>query len=616
MQSIAMRDLARRLPVIVALLVILAPACGSVATADARHGLSAFDQLGYPPNFAHFKYVDPDAPKGGRISLQGQSGRNTYDSFNDFIYRGIPAEGLGLLYDSLMTRAYDEPDAVYGLVAQSAELAPDRSSATFHMRPEARFSDGSPVTAVDVVFSFEILKTKGHPNFRSQLRDVTNAEALAANVVKFSFQGNNKRDLPLFVAQLPILSQHYYETHEFDQTTLEPPISSGPYAIGDFKAGTFVTYRRRAGYWGKDLPVNRGRFNFDVVRYEYFRDRTASLEAVKSRTYDLREEFTARDWVSAYNIPAVKEGRLIKLTLPDQRPSGAQGFFLNLRRAKLQDPRVRRALVLAYDFEWANKSLFNGLYTRTESFFENSDMKATGMPPPEELALLEPLRSQLPPEAFGEAVRPPVSDGSKRDRRLLGEAAKLFAQAGYRLKGKALVDVSGKPFQLEFLTEDPTMDRVVGPYVETLDFLGVQASIRRVDNAQYQERLKTFDFDVIAQRYAMSLTPGAEMRVYWGSDSAKTSGSYNLAGIASPAIDTLIEKALGASSRAELRTDVRALDRVLRAGNYWVPHWYKAVHNLVFWDKFGRPALQPSYSDGIVDTWWYDAAKAAKLKTN
>ncbi|MGH9807712.1 MAG: ABC transporter substrate-binding protein, partial [Terriglobia bacterium] len=310
------------------------------------------------------------------------------------------------------------------------------------------------------------------------------------------------------------------------------------------------------------------------------------------------------------------EGRLIKLTLLDQRPSGAQGFFLNLRRAKLQDPRIRRALVLAYDFEWANKSLFNGLYTRTQSFFENSDMKATGTPPPEELALLEPLRSQLPPEAFGEAVRPPVSDGSKRDRRLLGEAAKLFAQAGYKLQGKVLVDGSGKPFQLEFLTEDPTMDRVVGPYVETLDFLGVQSSIRRVDNAQYQERLKTFDFDVIAQRYAMSLTPGAEMRVYWGSDSANTSGSYNLAGIGSPAIDTLIEKALGASSRAELRTDVRALDRVLRAGNYWIPHWYKAAHNLVFWDKFGRPVVKPSYSDGIVDTWWYDAGRAAKLKTN
>ncbi|HWB45033.1 MAG TPA: extracellular solute-binding protein [Hyphomicrobiaceae bacterium] len=606
--------MASTLPALVVVLAMFAQA--GRASAEPVHGLSAFGQLGYPPDFTHFAYADPNAPKGGRISLQGPSGRNTYDSFNDFIYRGVSAEGLGLLFDSLMTRAYDEPDAVYGLLAKSAEIAPDRSSVTFNLRAEARFSDASPVTAADVVFSFRTLKTKGHPSYRSQLRDVSAAEALAPNVVRFTFQGDNKRDLPLYVAQLPILSERYYETHEFDQTTLEPPLGSGPYKVGDFKAGTFVSYRRRQDYWGKDLPVNRGRFNFDEVRYEYFRDRTASLEAIKSGTYDLREEFTARDWVSAYNIPAVQEGRLIKLTLPDERPSGAQGFFLNLRRPKLQDPRVRKALVLAYDFEWANKNLFNGLYTRTESFFENSDMKATGKPSPDELAVLEPLRSQIPPEAFGDAIRPPVSDGSKRDRRLLGQAAKLFAEAGYKLQGKVLVDADGKPFRLEFLTDDPTMDRVVGPYVETLELLGVQPTIRRVDNAQYQERLKTFDFDVIAQRYSLSLTPGAEMRVYWGSDSANTPGSYNLAGISSPAIDTLIEKALGAASRDQLRTDVHALDRVLRAGYYWVPHWYKASHNLVFWDKFSRPAVKPKYSDGIVDTWWYDAAKAAKLKMN
>ncbi|NJO22848.1 MAG: hypothetical protein HC868_07750 [Sphingomonadales bacterium] len=401
---------------------LLAPA---ETLAEPRHGLSTFGDLKYGPDFKHFDYVNPDAPKGGRMVTMGTGAIETFDSFNSFILKGDAAQGLGIIYDTLMTRAGDEPDSAYGLIAQSADVAADGMSVTFRMRPEARFHDGSPITADDCVFTFNVLKEKGHPAYRVALRDIEKVEALDRHVVRYTFKGTLVRDLPLTAAGLPVLSKAYYATREFDQTTLDRPVGSGEYEIGDFKQGTFVSYKRRNDYWAKDLPVNRGRGNFDEVRIEYFRDRTASLEAIKSGTVDLREEFTSRDWATAYDIPAVKEGRLIKLTLPDETPGGAQGFFLNTRRPKLSDPRVRKALDYAFDFEWTNKNLFYGLYKRTESFFENSDMKAEGKPSPEELALLEPFKDKLPPEVFGEPYRPPVSDGSGSDRRLLREAGKL-----------------------------------------------------------------------------------------------------------------------------------------------------------------------------------------------
>jgi ABC-type oligopeptide transport system substrate-binding subunit len=378
------------------------------AVADGpRHGLSAFGDLAYPADFKHFRWVNPDAPKGGRLAMIGTAALTTFDSFNPFILKGDPAQGLGYLFDSLMTPGLDEPDAVYGLVAHSAELAADRSSVTFRMRPEARFSDGSALTAADVVFSFDILKQKGHPLIRSQLRDVARAEALDAHTVRFSFAVAMSRDLPLVVAGLPVLSQAYYARREFDETTLEPPLGSGPYKLDAYKSGTYVSYKRRDDYWGKDLPVNRGRYNFDELRYDYFRDRAAGLLAVQAGEIDLREEFTARDWMTGYDVPAVKAGRLLKLTLPDETPSGAQGFFLNMRRPQLADMRVRKALDYAFDFEFTNKAIFYGLYTRTESFFENSTLKAQGKPSEAELVLLEPFRNRLPPEVFAEPYRPP-----------------------------------------------------------------------------------------------------------------------------------------------------------------------------------------------------------------
>ncbi|HEU0058898.1 MAG TPA: extracellular solute-binding protein [Hyphomicrobiaceae bacterium] len=586
------------------------------AAADGgRHGLSAFGDLKYPADFPHFGWVNPDAPKGGRIATIGTGALTTFDSFNSFILKGDAAQGLELLFDSLMTRATDEPDAVYGLIARSAELAADGKSVTFRLRPEAKFADGSPLTADDVVFTFTTLKEKGHPSYRVLLRDVVEAQAPDPATVRYVFTGTQIRDLPLTVAGLPVLSKAYYGSRDFEQTTLEPPLGSGPYKLGDFKQGTFVSYRRRPDYWAKDLPVTRGRFNFDEVRYEYYRDRTAALESFKAGAYDLREEFTSRDWATGYDVPAVRQGRIVLLTLPDENPSGAQGFFLNTRRAKLADARVRRALDYAFDFEWTNKNIFYGLYKRTESFFENSEMKAAGKPSAAELALLEPFRAQLPAEVFESPYTAPVSDGSGQDRKLLREAARLLSEAGYEVKGGKRVDARGEALSLEFLITDPVSERILLPYVKNLEALGISASVRRIDPAQYERRVKSFDFDVVTTRYVLRLTPGTEMRNFWGSEAAKTEGSFNLAGISQPAVDALIAKAVEAKSREELLTATRALDRVLRAGHYWVPQWYKAAHNIAHWDKFQRPAIKPRYDRGIIDSWWYDADKAAKLKT-
>src|SRR5262245_42851083 len=602
---------------LLAIWLILAPSGAFRAVAgEGAHGLSAFGELKYPPDFKAFEWVKPDAPKGGRLATIGVAARGTFDSFNAFILKGDSAQGLEYMFDTLMARAYDEPDAVYGLVAASAEVAPDRSSATFRLRPQARFADGSPLTAADVAFTFDILKEKGHPIYRAQLRDVTRAEVLDPLTVRYTFTGTETRDLPLVAATLPILSKAYYATREFDQTTLEPPLGSGPYRIGDYKQGAFVSFRRRDDYWAKDLPVNRGRFNFDELRFEYYRDRTAALESFKAGAFDLREEFTARDWATAYDIAAVKEGRMLLLTLPDESPSGAQGFFLNMRRAKLADVRVRQALDLAFDFEWTNKNIFYGLYTRTESFFENSDLKASGQPNAAELALLEPFRAQLPAQVFAEAVKSPVSDGSGQDRRLLREAGRLLGEAGWQVKDGKRVNANGEVLELEFLITDPTSERILAGYVKNLQAVGVQTSVRRIDPAQFERRIKSFDFDVVTTRYALRLTPGVEVRGFWGSEAAKTDGSYNLAGINDPVIDALIGKVTGANTREELKTATRALDRVLRAGHYWVPHWYRPYHYIATWDKFGRPAVKPRYERGIIHTWWFDAERAAKLKGN
>jgi microcin C transport system substrate-binding protein len=594
-------------------LVLVALLANAATAAERKHGLSAFRDLAYGVDFAHFAYANPDAPKDGTFSLVGWGGVTTFNSLNNYILKGDAAQGLELLFDTLMTRAADEPDAVYGLVAESAEVADDGMSVTFHLRPEARFSDGSPLTADDVVFSLDTLKEKGHPIYHQMLRDVVKAEALDPQTVRYTLQGNLVRDLPLTVAELPIFSKAYYATKEFEETTLEPPLGSGPYLVDRMAQGRTIVYRRNPDYWAKDLPVNRGRWNFDKIRFEYFRDRTAGMEAFKAGTYDFREEFTSKVWATEYDFPAIRDGRVKKEVLPDDTPSGTQGFFINTRRDTFKDPRVREALDLAFDFEWTNRNVFYGLYDRTQSFFENSPMKAEGEPSEAERTLFEELGVEVPEAALGPAYLPPKSDGSGQDRNLLQEAGKLLDQAGWTVKNGMRVNDKGEKLKVEILIFEPTFERLTAPYVKNLKLLGIDARIRNVDPAQYQQRLKDFDFDITTQRYVMRNTPGVELRSYFGSDAAKLDGSLNLAGIADPAVDALIERVVGAKTREDMTTAARALDRVLRAGHYWVPHWYKGSNTVAYWDKYSRPETKPKFDRGILDTWWYDENTATKI---
>lgn len=591
--------------------LILAP--GSDASAAPRHGLSAFGDLKYAEDFSHFDYVNPEAPKGGTFSLVGWQGTTTFNSLNGFILKGDAAQGLELTFDSLMARAEDEPDAVYGLVAKSADLAEDGKSVTFRLREEARFFDDTPITAEDVAFSFDILKTKGHPIYRQMLRDVEGAEVLGPHELRYTFKGDLVRDLPMTVATLPIFSREYYEAREFDATTLEPPLGSGPYMVEDFAQGRFITYRRNADYWGKELPVNRGRWNFERIRFEYFRDRTAGMEAFKAGAYDFREEFTSKVWATEYDFPAIRDGRVKRETLPDLTPSGTQGFFLNTRRPQLADEKVRAALALAFDFEWTNENIFYGLYKRTHSFFENSPMKAEGPPGADEHTLLDAVGVADPEILGGDPVVPPVSKGDGNNRRALRAALKLLGEAGYAVKNGRLVDGGGRPLTLEFLMFEPSFERVIAPYIRNLNRLGVSANMRIVDPAQYEQRVKAFDFDITTRRYVMRLTPGVELQSYFSSQAANTSGSLNLSGIADPAVDALVDRVIAAKDREALTLAARALDRVLRAGHYWVPHWYKASHTIAYWDRFSRPQKKPDYDRGILDTWWYDEDKARAL---
>ena len=594
--------------------------CAAITTdaaAEPSHGLSIFGELKYPPGFQHFDYVNPDAPKGGRMVTMGTGDVNTFDSFNQFIVKGDAAQDLDYLYDSLMARAQDEPDAVYGLIAKSAEVAPDRMSVTFKLRPEAKFADGSQVTADDVVNTLSLLKsTATRPQYSQPLRDVVKADALDPETVRYTFQGTLVRDLPVLVAQLPVLPKAYYATQPYDQTSLKPPLGSGPYRIKTFNPGSSVTYERRNDYWAKDLPVNKGRFNFDEIRLDYYRDRTIELETMKSGGFDYREEFSSLGWATQYDIPAVREGRLIKELIPDRRPSGAQGYFINTRRDKFKDPRVRAALDLVFDFEWSNKKLFYGLYKRTTSYFENSDMKADGPPSPDELALLNPYKNKLPPEVFGEPYLPPVTDGSGNNRDNLKKARDLLISAGWKPgpDGKLRND-KGEQLTIEFLDFEAQFERITLPYTQNLKRIGIDATWRLVDPAQYQQRLKSFDFDVTTQRFSLGLTPGVDMRTFLSCDAAKADGSFNLAGICDPVIDALIDTIIAAKSRAELTTATRAIDRILRAEHYWVPHWYKPAYSVAYWNKFSRPAIQPKYDNGVLDTWWIDPQKAATLSS-
>jgi microcin C transport system substrate-binding protein len=596
---------------ILAVGLIVATIGGAAAIGHSSHGISVFGDLKYGPDFTSFDYVDANAPKGGALRLWGL---DSFDNLNPFILKGVPPQGISLIFDTLMVRAMDEPDALYGLVARSVTLAADGGAVTFALRPEARFHDGSPITADDVVFTFETLIKKGHPQYRFLFRDVARAEAIGGDKVRFIFRpGGEFRDLPTRLAGLPVLSRRYFTATPFDKTTLTPPLGSGPYKVGKLEPGRSIVYERVRDYWARDLPVNRGRFNFDTLRWDYYRDREIAFAAVFSGAYDFREEFTSRSWATQYDKPPVRQGLMVRETLPDETPSGVQGWFLNLRRDKFKDRRVRAALDLAFDFEWTNKNLFYGLYQRTNSMYENSTLAARAAPDKAELALLAPFRGKVPDEVFTTPYRSPVSDGTGRIRGNLRKATRLLKAAGYTIRDGVLVDPAGQKMRIEFLLFESSFQRIIGPYIRNLKRLGIDAFMRIVDVANYTLRRQNFDFDVVVNRYVQPLTPGVEQRDYFGSAAADIAGSRNLAGIKDPVVDALVARVMAAGDRKALTTAVRALDRVLMWNRYWIPQWYKGVHTIAYWNKFGRPRTKPKYDLGVIDTWWYDAAKAAMI---
>lgn len=578
------------------------------------HGLSAFGDLGYPANFTHLKYVNPTAPKGGTFSQLAGGGTATFNSFNGFILKGDPAFDMEQTFAALMWRATDEPDAIYAYAADKVAVSTDGRVYKFHLRNGITFHDGSPIKAEDVAFSLTTLKTKGHPAIVNLLRDMEGADADGDRVVVVRFTANRGRSAPLTAANLPILSKAYYSKQAFDETSMEPPLGSGPYKVAKFEQGRYVEFERVKGWWGTNLPVMRGQHNFDVLRYDYFRDRDTAFEGFSAKNYTFREEFTSRVWATRYDFPAVKDGRVKRETIPDKRPSGMQAWMMNTRRAKFKDARLREAFAYAFDFEWANKNLMFNSYARTHSCFQNSDMMAKGRPSPEELALLEPYRSKLPKAAFGDAWNPPVSDGSGQDRKLLRKAAELLNAAGWSIKDGKRVNAKGDPLTVEFLAFERVSEPHHALYIKNLTSLGIEASVRVVDPVQYRSRMQEFDFDISMNRIALPLTPGDALRFYFSSKGAERKGSPNFCGIADPVVDALVEKAIAANDRQSLNVACRALDRVLRAGHYWVPGWYKPAHWIAYWDIFGQPAVKPRYARGIPETWWYDIEKAAKLE--
>jgi microcin C transport system substrate-binding protein len=601
--------------------ILLASLAFSPAAAIAdqnvtAHGISAFGDLKYPPDFEHFDYVNPEAPKGGTMSFRGFLASQTFDSLNPFILKGEAAQGLERLYDTLLARAYDEPDAVYGLLAESIEYPPDRSWVIYNLRPDARFSDGHPVTADDVVFTVETLQAEGSPRIQLRLKDIASATALSSNAVRIDFaEGVPTRDLISDFGQVEILPRHYYDEVPFAESTLEPPLGSGPYEVARVDAGRSITYCRDPDYWGADLPVNIGKDNFECVRYEFFADTTAAFEAFKAGEFLFQEEFSSANWATAYDFPALDKGWVKLEVLPDGRAAGAQGFWFNLRRPQFQDPRVREAIGMMFNFEWSNQTLFSGLYNRTDSFWENTSMQAEGVPEGAEAEVLDSLGHLMTPE-FREALMtrpaytPPVADpGTQVDRALLRRAGRLLTEAGWIVGEDGIRrNEAGQKLTLDFADDSPAFERIILPFIANLERLGVEATHTLLDPAQMEERQKTFEYDVIVARFSLPLSPSVELRELFGSASADQPGTFNLTGLADPLVDELVERIIGAPDRETLEVHVRALDRILRARQIWVPNWNKGEFWIAYWDVFDRPKVKPTYDRGH-DYWWFDQQK-------
>jgi microcin C transport system substrate-binding protein len=592
--------------------LLLSLSCLSAQAAiEISHAISLHGQPKYPASFKAFAYVNPVAPKGGDIRLYGLG---TFDSLNPFINKGVPADDISRIYDSLTTPSLDEPFTRYGLLAQKIERdTADASWITYHLNPAARFSDGKPVTADDVVFTFDTIRKDGDPSYKAYFADIANVTALDTQRVKFSFKSANNRELPLIIGELPILPKHYWAKHSFNATSLDIPVGSGAYLISKVDPGRSVVFTRNVDYWGKDLPVNRGRDNFNSVTYVYYRDTTVAFEGFKAGQYDFRAENRAKTWATEYSFPAVKQGLVKRLEQAHQNSSGMQAFAFNLRKPAFQDIRVREALGYAFDFEWSNRTLFNMAYTRTNSFFSNSELAAKGSPSKEELVLLSPWRKQLPAAVFSSLWQPPRTDGSGNARHNLLKAQQLLASAGWTMRNGKLVNKQGQPFTFEILLAQPEFERIVQPFRQNLARLGVDMKIRMVDVSQYVERMRRFDYDMTVATFPQSQSPGNEQQDFWSSKAADVQGSRNVVGIKNPAVDALIQKLIAAPSRAELITASKALDRVLLSNHYVIPQFHVNKYRLAYWDIFDKPSVTPLYGLGF-DNWWVNPQKQTRIR--
>jgi len=598
------------LKLLFAILACLAFA-GGAALAEGgvkrTHGISIIGEPQLPPDFKNFPYVNPDAPKGGEVAL-GAVG--TFDSFNPFIVRGTPAGVAGDVYDTLLRANADEASTAYGLLAQTIEVPDDRSYVAFELRPEARFRDNTPVTAEDVVWTFNALREQGRPFFRQYYSGVADAVAESPARVVFHFKTTKNRELPFILGEMSVLPKHWWQGRDFSRPLTEPPLGSGPYEIDHFEFGRTISLRRVPDYWAANLPTAKGLNNFDVMRTEYFRDASVLFEAFKAGQIDLRTENISKQWATAYDFPAIRKGLVKKEEFRHHLPTGMQGFVMNTRRDLFKDRRVREALALVFDFQWANANLFYNAYTRTESYFSNSEFASEGLPSPAELALLDPYKAELPAEIFTEPFKLPVTDGSGNNRDGLRRALALLKEAGWSVKDRKLVDAAGKPFSFEILLDQPAFERVANPYVQWLSRLGIDARVRTVDPAQYEKLTDTFDFDMTVGLWGESESPGNEQVGYWTCAAAKAEASQNLTGVCDPAVDALVGKIVDAGDRDELIAATGALDRVLLNGWYVVPHWHQQATRVAFWDRFVRPS-QPVRTGFAFDSWWLDPVRAA-----
>ena len=606
-------------PALLTLLLLAAPAAAQTP------GITILGKPALPPDFPHFPYANPDAPKGGEVAF-GQVG--SFDGFNPYILSGNPAIGIGErwqpgvggtasgsvgghVWESLLTGSADEVATGYGHLAKAIELAPDGLSIAFEIRPEARFADNTPVTADDVVWTFNTLLEKGRPSIKVAYTDVKDAVAESPSRVVFHFKSNQNRELPLLVGGIPVLPKHWWATRDFTKPLTEPPLGSGPYRVESFQLGRTVTYVRNPDWWARDRPTGRGAFNFDRVRIEYFRDPTVLFQAFKAGQIDYRQENISKQWATGYDFPAVERGLVRKEAIEHKLPIGIQGWVFNTRRPMFKDARVREALGQLFDFEWMNKNLFFGVYTRTTSYFGHTQNESTGLPGPDELALLAPFKAKLDPAIFTEPFKVPETDGSGNNREGLRRALALLKDAGWTIKDRKLTSPDGKPMAFTILLNDPTLERIALPYQQWLQRLGIEVSVRTVDSAQYERLTDEFDFDMTSIIYPGSDLPGNELRDEFACVGAKTRGSSNIAGICDPAVDALVETAINAQDRPSLAAAMRAMDRILLRGWYLVPNWHDNAFKIATWNRFARPKT-PIRDGFVLDDWWVDPALAAR----